>query len=239
MNCCIDIGNTRIKIGIFSKENDLKYFEAKSKFSVNDFKSIFAKISFNKAIICNVTDKQPVWMNWLNKRAEVHFLGSKSKLPFFNNYKSINTLGFDRISVCAGAQSFFGKKNIVVFNAGTCLTVDFLNKGVYMGGSISPGIEMKLKAMHLYTSKLPLVKLNPNVEMTGAKTDESLQAGSIFGTANEIVGWMLRYEKQFSDVQFVLTGGNSSLLEKHLQKSIFVAPQLSLLGLNEILKLNT
>lgn len=238
MNLCIDIGNTLTKIAVF-QDGKLKYFEAKSDFSVTDLKMIFKKFDVSKTIITSVTGSQTRWVSWLKKNKQVLVLGSTTKLPIKILYKSKSTLGTDRIAACVGAQSIFQNKNILVLNAGTCLTIDFVNsKNEYLGGSISPGLHMRLNAMHHFTSRLPQIKKIESAPIIGTTTLESMSSGALHGMVHEINGWINLYENQFGNVHTVLSGGDGGLLAQHIKRPIFADPYLVLRGLNKTIELH-
>ena len=238
MNLCIDLGNTLIKVAAYEKQQ-LKFFESAASFSISDFKAIQQKLNFQNTIISSVQSKKYDWQKWLSKNSDLHVLNAKSKVPFKNNYKSKNTLGTDRAAAVAGAVTLFGQKKCLIINAGTCMTIDFLNsKNVYEGGSISPGLNMRLKSMHKQTAALPKVKAEFPKSFIGQTTEASLKSGGCYGMVHEITAWIDVYENAFKNVQVILSGGDSSQLALHIKRPIFVAPHLVMIGLNKILELN-
>jgi type III pantothenate kinase len=142
----------------------------------------------------------------------------------------------DRVAGVAAAQHLFPNKNCLVIDAGTCITYDFLSKdSVYTGGAIAPGIQMRLKAMHEFTHKLPQPELTWPVDFEGKSTNQALLSGVCLGVADEIIGKIERYIQRYGNVQVLLCGGNSVMLAKHIKNNIFAVPSLVLEGLNQIL----
>ena len=138
-----------------------------------------------------------------------------------------------------GAGALFPNKNVLTIDSGTCITYDILTKdGVYLGGSISPGLNMRFKSLHKQTSKLPLVSLTTEHPLVGDSTESAITSGVINGMICEIDGIIDRYKTDYSDLQIILTGGDAKFFDKELKNSIFAAPDLVLTGLNELLNYN-
>jgi type III pantothenate kinase len=156
-------------------------------------------------------------------------------------YKSPDTLGADRLAAAVGAWCIFIEKPVLVIDIGSCITYDYISaSGVYCGGSISPGLQMRLRAMGTFTAGLPTVS-PPAVHeppLTGATTQEALLSGAFHGTRQEIDGFIETYQKQFPALQVVLTGGDARLFESNLKSAIFAEPHLVLKGLNQMLLMN-
>jgi type III pantothenate kinase len=161
-------------------------------------------------------------------------------VPFFIDYGTPQTLGMDRVAAVAGALYHFPGQASLVIDMGTCVTYDFINKeGHYLGGAISPGLKMRLRAMHDYTQKLPLAELSDAPEeFIGSSTVACLQSGAYFGLLGEINDTVERYEGRFGTLNVLLCGGDTPLFDKHTKKSIFAAPDLVLFGLHKILQLH-
>ncbi|MEM6965489.1 MAG: type III pantothenate kinase, partial [Bacteroidota bacterium] len=137
------------------------------------------------------------------------------------------------------AFDFFPHENTLVIDAGTCITYDFVDKnGHYLGGSIAPGMKMRLQAMHHFTAKLPLVEQKPLRKFIGNDTVSALRTGGQMGIVMEISGFIETYNKTFGKINTILTGGDTGFLAKHLEKPIFVKNNLILHGLNQILNYN-
>jgi type III pantothenate kinase len=238
MNLVIDIGNTRIKAGVF-KTNRLIDNVIIEKESLKNLQSFCKKhVGIKNAIVSSTTDYPAGLLVFLKKNFRVIELSDKTPLPFKNGYKTPKTLGKDRLAVVAGAWSIFPKKTSLVINAGTCITYDLIdNKGVYQGGAISPGIDMRFKALNTFTGRLPLIKPNPFKELVGKTTEESILTGVQQGMVNEIEGFINEYKKAYKGLQILLTGGSLPWLKTRLKSKIISEPLLALTGLNVILTL--
>ena len=156
-------------------------------------------------------------------------------------YKSPDTLGADRLAAAVGAWCIFIEKPVLVIDIGSCITYDYVSaSGVYCGGSISPGLHMRLRAMGTFTAGLPTVSPPAGHEppLTGATTQEALLSGAFHGTRQEIDGFIETYQKHLPALQVVLTGGDARLFESNLKSAIFAEPHLVLKGLNQMLLMN-
>lgn len=238
MNLVIDIGNTLAKAALF-KGNHL--FELKEYNKISDLLADSAFINKAKnAIIGSVVNDLDDFYAALNEIMPTLIFTSQTKIPLTNLYESLSTLGSDRLSASVGAYYLFPNTNVLVIDAGTCIKYNFTNsQNHYLGGGISPGIQMKFKALHQFTSKLPLVKVDFLYDqLIGTSTTNSLLSGVLNGSIAEIDGIITEYKSQFKDVIFVLTGGDSEFLSKRLKNSIFAHQNLVLKGLNDILNYN-
>lgn len=235
MNLIIDIGNTRIKATLFDGNNlfEHKVYDTTSAILADTLYLSKAK----KAIIGSVVDAQSNFYTALNAIIPTIIFTSSTKIPLNNLYQSASTLGSDRIAASIGAFYLYPNTNVLVIDAGTCVKYNFTNyKNEYLGGGISPGIQMKLKALHQFTSKLPLIQSDVlYTDLVGNNTKNSLLSGVLNGTVAEIDGIIDQYKLQFTNLICVLTGGDSEYLAKRLKNSIFANQNLVSKGLNDIL----
>lgn len=239
MNLIIDVGNTRIKIAVFSfgelihtenftKENFLNY--------ILDSIKIY---NCKNAIIASVGLIKKVQIEKLKSKINLTELSSSTKIPFINNYASPKTLGVDRIALVAAAVSRFPKTNVLIIDAGTCITYDFVDaNGSYLGGAIAPGLKMRYRSLHEFTKKLPLLKPGVTHLLIGVSTEASIHSGIINGVISEIDSSIDQYRKKNKDLTVVLTGGDVNFLANKLKNSIFANPNFLLEGLNTILTHN-
>lgn len=239
MNLVIDVGNTRVKAAVFKQDTqvNLNIFDVKNL--VSEIKKISNVYAVRKAIIANVASISAKEISSLEQNLTLIHLTSTTKIPFKNLYKTPKTLGKDRIALVSRAVKKFPHKNVLIIDAGTCITYDFVNhKSEYLGGAISPGVTMRYKALHHYTSKLPeLTQVTPK-NFIGNSTEESIHSGVINGVINEIEGLIEQYKKKYLHLTVVLTGGDTIFLSKQLKSSIFAIQNFLLEGLNEILIFN-
>lgn len=156
-------------------------------------------------------------------------------------YETPETLGADRLAAAVGAFRIFMEKPVLVIDIGTCITYDYISqKGIFEGGSISPGLQMRLRAMGTLTAGLPSVTYQgvSQPPLTAVSTHQALISGAYHGVRNEIDGFIEAYQKRAPDLQPLLTGGASGLFESTLKSSIFAEPHLVLKGLNQMLLMN-
>ena len=238
MNLIIDTGNTRTKLALFKKEEFISVQKIKNTAVLTELKLLFKTEAIQNCIISSVAGIPQEILQFLTKQSRLIILDSTTKIPFKNLYKTPKTLGVDRIALMAAAQKNHPNKNVLVIDAGTCITYDFLNdKNEYFGGAIAPGLKMKYKAMHQFTANLPLLKPKANVK-TGNSTKNAMHQGVVNGTVLEMEGIIHQYKKNNDNLTVVLTGGDTIFLAKLLKSSIFANPNFLLEGLNHILNYN-
>jgi len=239
MNLAIDIGNTRVKAAVFEEDKLIELLIFDKKIIVSEIKKITKKHTISGGIISNVGSISERKMTQLNKSFNFIVISTSLKVPFNNLYKTPNTLGVDRIALVAAAVKQFPKTNVLIIDAGTCITFDFVDvKANYLGGAISPGIKMRYKALHKFTANLPLIDALELDDFIGKNTEESIISGVLNGVQNEINGIIEDYYLKYLDLTVVLTGGDTNFLSKQLKSSIFANQNFLLEGLNEILKFN-
>jgi len=241
MKLVIDIGNTLTKLAVFDKDGIVSIKTAEN-ISQKLLSNLFADYpQIDTAILSSVINLNEWLTNYLNDLMKLTVLDHRTRLPFKNNYETPKTLGRDRIAAVAGAIYLFPTKNILVIDAGTCITYDMVTSDkVYLGGGISPGINMRFDAVHTFTGKLPLIdpEQNDKVELIGNTTKGSILSGVQNGILSEVDGIIGRYKNQFPKLKVVVTGGDYKYFDKYLKNNIFAAPNLVLIGLKKILDFN-
>jgi type III pantothenate kinase len=240
MNLCIDIGNTRSKYAVFDKDQ-LVAEGVWSKVSVTAIRKVEKEYPLiQRIIVSTVTLLDKKLKSEIQKNTKQYLLlDHKTAIPIQNKYETPKTLGKDRLSAVIGATAVFPKRNCLVIDAGTCIKYDFINaEGVYRGGSISPGVQMRLKAMHHFTAKLPLVKTSENDEFIGKNTREAILSGAQHGALAEIKGMIAAYVEKYGRIKVIITGGDAIFFANRMKRRIFVSPNLVLIGLNRILSFN-
>ena len=237
MNLTLDIGNTQSKLAVFN--NSLVFVKTfNSKFIIDEIDNFLLLYpDIKNLIVCSVTD--------INLNLEkynfnnVHFVSANSNIPFENLYLSKNLLGNDRIALVSSASISYPGKNVLVIDAGSCITYDFINdKNQYLGGAISPGLKMRYKSLNEFTSKLPLVSVESLDKLIGNQTIDSINVGVVNGLVFEIEGFVRQYLSEYDNLTVILTGGNSDFLSNQLKISIFANQNFLLEGLNNLIKLN-
>ena len=240
MNLAIDVGNTRVKIAVFEKDKLVELFVFQKTKILSEIKEILKKHEISIGIMSNVASISDSKLKKLKDLVHIQVISSFTEVPFKNLYETPKTLGVDRIALVAGAVSQFSGHNILVIDAGTCITFDFVNsEGEYLGGAISPGLKMRFNSLNYFTANLPLLEIDELTDFIGKNTKESINSGVINGAIQEIDGVINQYKKKFLDLTVVLTGGDTNFLAKQLKSSIFANQNLLLQGLNRILIHNT
>jgi type III pantothenate kinase len=236
MNLAVDIGNTNVRLGLFSRNELEEVF-----LNEQDLDTILAKYKIRHAIISSSGVGAYVEQKLKEKKVTPLILSPLLKLPITIQYKTPETLGTDRIAGSVGAKILFPGKPVLKIDFGTCITYDFITeKNEYTGGAISPGMMMRFKAMHNYTARLPLVDPMQYVlfELTGNDTSSAILSGVVNGIRNEVDGIIKEYNSRFANLKIVGTGGDSGFFVTLLKNEIFARPNLVLEGLNRILNDN-
>jgi len=237
MNLIVDIGNSRIKLGIFGNNKLIESFIF-TDMLVCDAELVLRKYRDVNACIIGATRNIPsdLLEYFSNTFPNLVVLSGNSKLPFSNLYKTKDTQGPDRIAAVAGAMSIFPGSDVLVIDAGTAITYDFINKhGEYLGGAIAPGMTMRFKALNSFTQKLPLITAGENAELHGKTTEDSIKSGVQNGIAFEIQGFIEKHRLEYPELKVVLSGGDAIFLAEQINCPIFVEQNIVLIGLNSIL----
>jgi type III pantothenate kinase len=238
MNIAVDIGNTKTKLAL----HDGNFMRKPTTLAGKPNQKLLAQLrasDLKRGIISTVGDSAIHWQRLLPD-VDWLMLDQHTPVNFENRYATPATLGLDRIALAAAAANAFPARNTLVIDAGTCVTYDFIDQlNHYRGGSISPGLTMRLQAMAAFTARLPEVDLKPDVPLLGDSTASSLQSGALHGLAAEIDGMIKRYQEQFADLQTVVTGGDAKTLVPVIKSNIFARPNFLLEGLHGILAFNT
>lgn len=240
MNLVIDIGNTRTKFSVFNRG------EVLITVPVNEFLPEHIVVLQNehpalkKVILSAVKDYTPELKLALQNKFEYFIeLNENTPLPIENCYKTPETLGKDRIAAAVGGFDLYPDTNLLIIDAGTAITYDILNdKHQFLGGNISPGIEMRFKALHQFTGKLPLVKQQNFGKLYGTTTEEAIRAGVQNGVVFEIDKAIDTFKEFYKNLKVIITGGDAEFFDKKLKNSFFVNFNLIALGLNRILEYN-
>ena len=239
MHLVVDIGNTRVKLACFDGKNMVYYHQGlrDDLIEIPDLVSDFGHIS--AAIYTPSSYENSKFLDVISFIPRVLKLTHETAVPIKNGYHSPKTLGMDRLAAAVGASTRYPDAHTVVVDMGTCITMDYIEKGgIYWGGNISPGVPMRLEAMHQYTSALPLVSIQIPFGILGTDTTSALQQGGVKGACREIEAFLNEVFLEYGNVNVILTGGDAHIFESYTKKQIFVLPYLVMEGLNEILHYN-
>ncbi len=238
MNLIIDAGNTQIKWAIYSDKQQLlkKTIESWSELQVESLVSRYPSI---KSIIISSVRKIPVdiYDSLQDSFSHIVELNHQLKLPISIKYKTPETLGKDRIAAAVGGAALFPGNYVFVIDLGTAITLDLINENAqYLGGNISPGMQLRFKALGHFTDDLPLVSPKSQTKFLGQTTNEAIQAGVQQGITYELDAYINTLVNKYNGLRVILTGGDAPVFVKKLKNTIFVVPNLVLDGLNLILE---
>lgn len=233
----IDAGNTTIKVGVFSNDELIEVIRFKSD-ELNELLHFLKTKNSKATVVSSVLDEK---FSSLLKESlkDLIIISSSSELPLLINYQSPKTLGIDRICNAAAISHLNPGKKTVSIDIGTCIKFDFVDENSsYLGGSISPGIDLRYKSLNDYTANLPLLNFRTPINLIGTNTSESIHSGVINGIKAEIESLIERYENEYSPLTFFVTGGDSLYFDFAGKNNIFVDENLTLKGLYLIFQLN-
>jgi len=235
---CLDFGNTRLKAAVFTNGalSQTVVLPDDSEQTLNELLNQFRP---EKSILSSVINHNPSIEPLLAQRTRFHKLNHTSKIPFSTPVGKPETIGADRLALCAAAVHVFPNSHNLVVAVGSAVTYNFINKyHELVGGGISPGMEMRLKSLNYYTAKLPLIKADSNVPLIGYDTETNILSGVVLGMAKEIDGFIDAYKEKYWNFNVVLTGGDLVYLASHLKSKIFADPELIFKGLYAISEVN-
>lgn len=234
MLLAIDIGNTKIKAAVFEGAVLLEKFVFDKNAAPKKIENIFGRYpKIEQSILSSVGKDESGLLSQLEKRSKLATISHNSVFPFHNKYATPATLGIDRMVLSAGAVLQYPGKNRLVIDAGTCITYDFTDSNDnYLGGAISPGLQLRYSAMHNFTAKLPLLYPEMPDEYIGNSTASSMHSGVVNGMLHELEGFVEQYNQQYQELTIILTGGDADFLAKRLKNTIFANSNFLLESLN-------
>ncbi|CAN5863910.1 type III pantothenate kinase [soil metagenome] len=235
---CLDFGNTRLKAAVFKKQEFVKEIFLTDG-SIESIGQLLEEWLPERSILSSVINHDEAIEVLLASKTDFHKLSHLTKLNFTNPVGKPETIGADRLALIAAAVHFYPGQHNLIIGLGSCITYNFVNQyRQFLGGSISPGMDMRFRAMHEFTAKLPLVKADWNYPLVGYDTKTNLQSGVITGIACEIDGFIEKYTQKYSNFNVVLTGGNSPYFASQLKNKIFADYNFLFKGLYALSELN-
>lgn len=234
MQASIDIGNSRIKAGVFS-DGTLVISEIVEE---NELITFLRNNSVKELIVSSVAGKLELVRLLQQKFDRVLEFGNSTPLPMKSLYATPETLGKDRLAAAVGALQHFSGPLLVV-DAGSCITCDLVNEeNTYLGGTISPGLSMRLKAMHTFTESLPLLEPEAPGDIIPDSTKSAMLSGAIIGAKHELIGFINHYRQIYPELNVIICGGDANYFDKKNELKTFVLPNLVIEGLDAILRYN-
>lgn len=239
VNLVIDIGNTKAKVAVFNDNTLVDVFRSSNQ-SLDCLPEILSRFPIRQGILASVIDlTKEITEQLSNLTFPIIRFNSETPLPIKNLYATPKTLGSDRLAAVIGAYDSNPGKNLLVIDAGTAITYDYMNKhGEYLGGNISPGKDIRFKALNHFTGKLPLISEDGTRVPLGIDTETAIREGVLSGMNFEIKGYIESFKEKYPDLLVFLTGGDGFLFETNLKNHIFADSFLVLKGLNRILNYN-
>lgn len=240
----LDRGNTLIKTALFQQHNILNVRRFNS-LSGNELSLLLDEleqeynVNIKYSIFSSVVNENKELHDTLKQRTQFLALDHATDLPIKNLYKTPQTLGKDRIAAVIGASTLYPEQDLLIIDAGTCITFDFINTNKeYLGGSISPGINLRFKALHNFTGNLPLIQPIEKTNLIGNSTENSILSGVINGVREEVDGIIGRYISSYPEMKVIFTGGDVKYFDKYVKNNIFAVDNLVVKGLKDILLYN-
>lgn len=240
MNLIIDAGNTSVKLAIFKQDQLIAQMQTPSANFSDAVSDLFERHpDIDNAIVASVSFLEEQQLNSIRDKCELLQVSHTLKTPFKNKYTSPETLGADRIALAASAILHYPDQSVLIVDAGTCVTYDMVTQdGEYLGGSISPGLQMRYDALQHFTNRLPALEPEDYPDFIGDTTQNSIHSGVINGICREIEGVIDQYLSRYPHLTVILTGGDAQFLSKRLKKPIFAHSNFLLEGLNFLLENN-
>lgn len=239
MRLIIDIGNTLAKVALFEDSSLIEQIFL-PHLTVEVLKLFLKdKPKPESAILSSVRQSDPALVEYLSNNHPFILLTSTTPLPIKNSYATPASLGLDRLAAAVAASMLFPNRNVLIISAGTAITYDIVTgEGEYLGGAIAPGLQMRLRALHQFTDKLPMVELSDKAKLIGSTTEESILSGVLIASRAEIDGMIDNFNKHYDQLEIILSGGDVNYFDKSLKNSIFAIPNIVISGLNQLLAYN-
>lgn len=236
MNILLDYGNSMQKMQVMQGQEVVDTI-CKPCLQIEDIQ-VYERMGAHHVILSAVVEVPKAITDYLHAHFHVVTMDACTRVPIVNRYAE-SGLGTDRLAAAVAANNMFPHQAVLVIQMGTCITVDFVNAcGEYMGGSIAPGMRMRLKALHAFSARLPQVEPFEPAMFTGNTTRTSIMAGVYYGIADECRGIIARYREQYGDVKIILSGGDAKMFKNSIKNDIFAFPNIVMYGLNVILNYN-
>jgi type III pantothenate kinase len=235
---CLDLGNTRFKWAVFSN-GKIRHNGVLREDGVEDLGKCIETYKPDKSILSSVVNHPAILEELLKANTRFHKLDHHSRVPITTTVGKPETIGADRLALVVAAAHYFPENNNLVIGLGSAVTYNYINRfHQFIGGSISPGMEMRFKALEAFTAKLPLVNPHWNFPLLGYDTKTNIQSGVIFGMAKEIDGVIEAYEERYENLHVMMTGGDAHYFMPFMKKKITVDPDLIFKGLYVISEYN-
>lgn len=236
MTLLLDFGNTRVKAAVL--EDGMPRQVYCGPVHVRQLSDAVAGMDIDGGMWCSVHKLQPELTEWMTGLGLVP-LTCATPVPIGSSYSTPQTLGMDRLAAAVGAWSMYPGHDLLVIDAGTAITYDLVSSdGVYRGGNITPGVHLRLKALHEHTGALPLVDRDGDIPLLGYDTETAIRSGVLNGIRHELNGYIEDLAAVYPSLLVFLTGGDAEFFDIKAKSSIFAVPDLVLRGLARIVEYN-
>ena len=235
---CFDFGNTRLKAALFANHELIEEIILQDD-KEETITELLQQYKPAKSILSSVINHNEAIEILLESQTQFHKISHLTQINFTTPVGKPETIGTDRLALMSAAVHFYPGKNNLIIGLGSCITYNFINQyNQFLGGSITPGMDMRFKSMHDYTAKLPLVTVDWNFPLIGYDTKTNLQSGVLIGITSEIEGFIQKYVEKYSNFNVVLTGGNSAYFASQLKYKIFADQHFLFKGLYALSEIN-
>lgn len=235
----IDIGNTVAKLVAFDGDEPVEEIRTCND-SLSALGAFATKYAFTHGIVGTVKGLTAEAEEQLRSlKIPILRFSPQTPVPITNRYKSPESLGADRLAAAVGASSLKPGKDLLIIDAGTCVTYEVIDaKGNYWGGNIAPGMQMRLRSLNEFTAKLPLVSAEGDVPGMGYDTETAIRSGVLRGMKYEIEGYIRSMRRKYPHLLVFLTGGDKINFDTTIKSIIFADKFIVPRGLNKILDYN-
>jgi len=240
MNLIFDFGNSLTKYFFIQDDKVIERGSfTSSKFDENIL-HVKNKGKIEKLIYSSVIDDKGKELSDVFEKTIIISLKDENlTLPFTNQYKS-ETLGEDRVALVSAGLNLYPNKDLLIIDVGTCITYDLVSSNKeYVGGSISPGFNLRYNSLNDYTSNLPKLYPMPMESIIGQSTEEHIHSGIYNGIIGEINYNIARHRDDLANIETIISGGGSNFLLNKIKNVIFADQDFLAYGLNHILQTNS
>lgn len=241
-NLIIDTGNTFHKIAVISTDNNILVERVVTELTEEIVDELCCRFAPSKAIISSTRGDASHTAEIVGRRVQyVLYFDRTTPVPIAVEYDKA-MLGTDRIAAAVGAVEMYGAdKQMVIIDAGTAITIDFVSNGVFLGGNISPGVDMRFEALNEKTAVLPLCSpmgLESEELLVGKTTTDAIKFGVMQSVFYEVKGYIEAFCKKNSKNLIIFIGGDAEYFVNQIKSAIFAGRNVMYSGLNRILEYN-